>query len=214
MKKKIFFLLLMLVFIPYVSKADECPSDQRERIQKMADNITVNVEENQDGTFTAVFAGVSRQVSILNRANYAKYWNIGSNDYGEIAVKGLQQGSTYYFYVESFPQYCLLERFRTITINIPKINPFYKDEICDSAKEYSLCQKWTNVNINYEEFTTRVNEYIKGKNKDNTIKEDTRKNFDFFQFYEKYYWPTFISMICILGILIYLWIKENKKNKL
>ena len=54
MKKKIFFLLLMLVFIPYVSKADECPSDQRERIQKMADNITVNVEENQDGTFTAV----------------------------------------------------------------------------------------------------------------------------------------------------------------
>lgn len=215
MKKLLFFLLLSLTLIPNISKADECPSDQRERIQKMADSITVNVEENQDGTFKAIFSGVSRQVSILNRTDYTKYWNFGPEDYGETTVSGLQQGNTYSFAVESFSQYCVLNNFRTITINIPTKNPFYGDKICDNAKEYSLCQKWANVNISYDEFVTKVNEYVENKSKtNNDNKTNIEKKYDFFDFYEKYYWPAFISMICILGILVYLWIKENKKNKL
>ncbi len=108
-------------------------------------------------------------------------------------------------------------KLKTITINAPNYNPYYNDPICEGLNNLSICQKWSKVELDYEGFVKKVNEY-KEKNKETISKnpntEIQNNKFDFFDIYNKYYWPTFVGMICLLILLIILWIKQNKKNRL
>lgn len=215
MRKIIFGIIISFCLLPNLVKA-ECSLENREILQKLANNITYTTDENENGTFKVTFAGLSDDVRILNPRNLAYYRNLSDSKVGEVSIDQLKQGEIYQFYVYSATTSCVIDRFRTITINIPKINPYYNDEICNEAKSYSLCQKFTEVNLNYDEFVQSVRDYIKNNNRQNIDinQNDNTKTFNFFKFYNKYYWPTFIGMILILVVIIILWIKENKKNKL
>lgn len=216
MKKIVFCMISLLFVFPISIEAYECSGEDKERLQALSNNISITLEEQDDGNIGVVFAGVSKSLRILNPQNWMYYRNVSENEIGEVKISDLKQGTTYRFEISSASSVCLMEKFRTITINVPSINPYYNDKVCDNAKEYSLCQKWTTVSISYDEFVKKVNDYISSSNNSDTnIKENTiDKKFDFFTFYEKYYLVTFIGLICTLGILIFLWIKENKKNKL
>lgn len=215
MKKVLFIIAILTLAIPIYSKAYQCSNSDMDYYQKLSDNVSPTIEEQENGTFSVIFSGVSKSIRIYNTKNGAYYWNLTPNFIGETRIDGLKLGETYSFEIYSFSEICLLKKFRIITVNIPNKNPYYNDAICLNAKDYSLCQKWTTIDISYEEFVQKVNDYIK-KNED--IKKDNNtietKKFDFFTFYQKYYWPTFIGMICILILLLILWFKENKKNKL
>lgn len=215
MKKVLFIIAILTLAIPIYSKAYQCSNSDMDYYQKLSDNVSPTIEEQENGTFSVIFSGVSKSIRIYNTKNGAYYWNLTPNFIGETRVDNLNLGETYSFEIYTFSEICLLKKFRIITVNIPNKNPFYDDEVCLNARDYSLCQKWATVNITHDEFVQKVNDYIK---KNNNTKKDTNsvdtKKFDFFTFYQKYYWPTFIGMICILSLLIFLWAKENKKNKL
>lgn len=217
MRRFVYILVISICLFPNLIKASECSNEDRARLQKFADNVTYTLEEMNDGSFSISFYGVSDEIRIYNPDNLLYYRNILNSEIGETVINNLKFGSKYRFIIQSASMTCLMDRFRTITINVPSKNPYYNDSICENAKEYKLCQKWENVNVSYEEFTNKVNEYIKQKQtkpNDNPIIENNKNNFDFFEIYNKYYWPTFIGMICLLILLIILWIKQNKKNKL
>lgn len=215
MRRIIFGLIVSFCLLPIFVKA-ECSNNDKERLQKLANNVTYTIDENVNGTFKVTFAGLSDDVRIFNPRNMGYYRNLSNSKVGEVSIDQLQQGETYQFYVYSATTSCVIDRFRTITINVPNINPYYNDDICKNARNYSLCQKFTEVNLSYDEFVQNVSNYIKENgSQGSTIKpQDTAKPFNFLKFYKKYYWPTFIGMILIFIVIIILWIKENKKNKL
>ena len=219
MKKIALIVFTCCLIIPGIAFADECSYQDKQRLQKLANNVTYTVEEGynmlaeKDGTFIITFAGVSDELffadSLSNlRVNYMDY------NMGEFSVSNIDGGQTYQMRVYG-RNTCEHTTIRTITINLPVLNIYYGDPICNDAREYSLCSKYNSTLISYEEFVYKVEEYKKNRvlnnnTNDNTSIEEPR----WYQIYRKYYWPALISLIIVLGILIFLWIKEQKKNAL
>lgn len=211
MKKVLFIIAILTLAIPIYSKAYQCSNSDMDYYQKLSDNVSPTIEEQENGTFSVIFSGVSKSIRIYNTKNGAYYWNLTPNFIGETRIDGLKLGETYSFEIYSFSEICLLKKFRIITVNIPNKNPYYNDAICLNAKDYSLCQKWTTIDISYEEFVQKVNDYIK-KNED--IKKDNNtietKKFDFFTFYKNiiadFYWNDLYFIL-----LLFYGLKKTKK---
>lgn len=214
MRRCILIVLLVLLF-PFHIKAYECTSTDRERLQKLANNIDVTINEQDDGTFIATFTGVSNEIRIYDLNDFVYYYNANYYELGELNIPYLRKNKIYQYKIYG-NSVCNDSFFRTITLSIPNINPYYDEEICENAKGYSLCQKYVTVNYDYDEFVEKVTTYINHtKNNDKiSIKEDNNNSFDFLNFYDKYYWPIFIGVVCIFILLVILWIRENKKNRL
>lgn len=217
MKRFIYVLICFIMIFPTITSA-LCTGEEKDRLQKFANNITYTLEEVPVADrvyFKATFTGLTKDVSIFNPVAFRYYSYDGSNETtGEVEINGLSSGGTYMFAIYGTGN-CSSEKIRTITINTPYYNKYYSDPICEKAKNYSLCQKWVQNDLNYEQFTAKVNEYIKQntvKPNDNPVVDDDE--FDFLDFYHKYYWPLLIGLMVIFIILIIIWIKQNKKNKL
>ena len=220
MKRLIYILIISICLFPNLIKAEECTNKDRTRLQKQADNVTYILEEyEEDGQtyFKATFSGVSKEIRIFNNGTLLSYYNLSDDFVNEIVVKRMIPGKKYIYDIYGSNN-CFFTSLRKVTVNIPKINKFYNDEVCKGISDYLLCQKFNDLNLEYDEFLNKVNNYKARKNikKDNeTISnEKNENNFDFLKLYNKLYWPTFIGLICILILLIILWKKENKKNKL
>ncbi len=216
--KKVLFGLIVIIFSCNRVYASECSNEDRVRLQKFADNITYTLEEyeeNGEKYFKVIFTGLSKEIRIYSDRRRFYYYNFSDNLFDEVDLK-VYPGKIYQFTINGVNT-CKYNDFRTITINIPNYNPYYSDEVCKNTREYKLCQKWTTIDMSYEEFVSKVTKYKKKQQEvidDNPISENATNNFNFLDIYDKYYWPTFIGLICLLILLIILWIRQNKKNRL
>lgn len=221
MRKILSYFIIVFAFFPFYVSAFECSSNDRERLQKMANNISVTLEErNIDGViyFDATVAGVSKEIRLYDQAKFIYYRNITENDINEIIFEKLRQGKTYTYNVVG-DSTCENYNFRTIRLSIPVYNIYYDEPICENAKTYKLCQKWyDNSNLSYEDFKSKVKSYIQNNTTESLKSNDSDGNDDlylqFINFYDKYYYVLLSSLIICLSILIYLWIRINKKNRL
>ena len=216
MKRFIYILICLMIFPTIISAA--CIGEEKDRLQKFANNITYTLEEvpiADNVYFKATFTGLTTGVSLFDPISFQYYNYTGSNETtGEIEINSLSSGRSYMFSIYGTGN-CSSEKIRTITINTPYYNKYYDDPICEKAKNYSLCQKWVQNDLNYEQFTAKVNEYIKQntvKPNDNPVVDNNI--FDFLEFYHKYYWPLLIGLIVVFIVLIIIWNIQNKKNKL
>lgn len=221
MKRIALSLFICLCVFPCFVKAYECSQSDRERLQKMANNISVTLEEkNVDGVihFDATVAGVSKEIRLYEQSTFVYHRNITGNAIYEIVFERLTQGKTYTYKVVG-DNVCKNYTFRTIRLSIPKYNSYYNDSICNKAKTYNLCQKWYDTsNLSHEEFVSKVASYIENNITENIKPNVSNDNDDFYmlfmRFYDKYYYIVLFSLIICLSILIYLWIRANKKNRL
>lgn len=219
MKRLIYILIISICLFPNLISGLECTNEDKTRLQKLANNITYvleEYEENGQTYFKVTFTGLSKELRLFNENTLLSFYNFSDNDFGETIVKRIKFGKVYSFTIYGRNS-CKFDVIRGITINMPSINNYYNDEVCNNASEYKLCQKWSKVDMSYDEFVSKVTEYKKQQseiNDDNPNIENKDESFNFFDIYNKYYWPTFIGMICLLILLIILWIRQNKKNKL
>lgn len=219
MKRLIYILIISICLFPSLIEAEECTDKDRTRLQKQADNVTYILEEyEEDGQtyFKTTFSGVSKEIRIYSDRRHFYYYNYSTNPIDEFDID-VYPGTLYKFTINGSNK-CKYTDFRTITINIPYLNQYYNNPVCNGLQNLNVCQRWSNVNLSYEGVTKMVNEYKEKQNdkKNNTPSNtrDEKNNFDFMKLYNKLYWPTFIGLICVLILLIILWNKENKKNKL
>lgn len=217
--KRILIILSLLFMFPLTTLAyGECEFQDRERIQKLADNVTYVVVENTDeygkfnGTFKIIFSGVSNELIFEDNLGHF-YTNYEDYDFGEFFTYDMNQGIKYQTYIYGLNT-CKFDKFRTITINLPTYNPYYDNPLCEDAKELSVCSKWGNVNISYDEFAKKVEEYKTTKNHSVIDNNNSANENWLYNLYHNYYWLGLSSMIIILGILIFFWIKEQQKNRL
>ncbi len=220
MKRIVFSLIICLFMFPSLVDAAECSASDRERLQKFANNVTFTLEEaNYNGKFyfDVLFAGVSSDLLFRSSEKLSYYKNYSSNYIDEFVVEMLEPGRTYEFEVLGYTK-CNTTLLRNITITVPNYNVYHNDNVCNDAKEYSLCNKWYKNEYSYDEFVKKVTEFKNNKQNNKNDYEQNISNdnggFDLYSFYQKYYWYVLFSMIAALGLLIYFWIKENKKNKL
>lgn len=219
MRKIVFWLIMLIMSLPDCIKAYECSNSDRERLQKLANNITYTLEEttiNDNIYFNLTFAGVSHELEIFFTNKYLYYNNLYNDYFSEVHIGNLPSGRTYVFNIQS-GNVCIFDVVRTITINTPHYNSYYNDQICNNAKEHAYCQKWNDTsNVTYDTFYSKVNEYIKSKKDvvDNDLNDKEDYYIKFLYYYEKYYWYALCSLIIVCGLLAYLWVKENRKNRL
>ncbi len=216
MKKIALIVITLLMFITHVS-ADVCNNVQYEVLQKLANNVTTYLEpvtdENGYKKFNLVFVGLSPDIRIINKNTNATYFSTNYYHLAERKAEDLTPGETYKFDIRGM-EVCYFQTFRTITVKMPKFNVYSQDPICNGAKNYSLCQKWTPTNVDYDTFVKRVNEYKSQQVQTQTVTTISSNKITFYEIYRKFYWPTLIITIIIFIILCYLWVKENKKSKL
>lgn len=221
MKRILYGLIIGFCLIPNIVNAECNPSD-KERLQKLANNISVTLEEYEEngGTyFKATFTGLSKELRIYSDRKHFYYYNYSNNVIDEVELH-VYSGRTYQFTVNGNST-CPYNNFRTITISIPSYNPYYKDQICDNASEYRLCQKWYQNDLSYDEFINDVNNYISnrqnndsnGNNAGNSY-DDYYFDFNFGRFYRLVYFPSLVVTIILMILLVIFWNKENKKNRL
>lgn len=221
--KKIILVITILLLFPSTIIGYECSSADRKRLQKLADNITYTVDsyiDNKGNTkFQIIFAGVSKEIAIFNAETYKYYFylDMENNGIGEVLINNINDNNKYMFDISGTLR-CNTITLRNIIVNIPKINDFYGSKVCKDAMEYYLCQKYTSVNIDYNEFEKKVTNYIKNKEKsnDNSIinNVDEENYLKFLKLYQKYYFFTLIVTINLFILLVFKWFRKNKKERL
>lgn len=215
--KRIIVILALLFIFPTSILAANCGGTIKEEYTKMANNITYVIEMNDDGnenrTANITFSGLSKDL-LIKESDYSTGKTNYYNEYfGEYTYKNLPLGTNYNFKIIGRKE-CNIDALRIINITLPNYNPYYNDPICENARNYKLCQKWTTVNVTYEEFQENVKNYLNSIPTTKKIIEQEETKFDFYYYYNRYYWYVLGGLIIVLGILIYLWLKDNKKNKL
>src|SRR5574344_531645 len=53
---------------------------------------------------------------------------------------------------------------------------YYKDTLCLGMEQYSICSRWSNINISYSEFTSMIATYKSGNNSTNEESKNDSNN--------------------------------------
>lgn len=207
MKDKYKYIMLMFfVIIPSNIKA-LCTNSENVRLKSIASNINViyePIEENNNVTFNVTLTNLTNEISIRDLTNKKDYVQNG-----ELSINGYSYGKTYKFRVYANTNNCN-GAIDMIYVTLPSYNPYYNDNACSDIKEYKLCQKWTTMNLNYDEFINKINKYKESKKSTKPItKKDDRGLFDIIIDFVINYYYIVLGIIVIIGTIIII-IRKRK----
>ena len=212
---KLFIMLILLIILfPIKTNALVCSNQDMVKLKSMAQNITTNYdykEENNNVTFNITFSNLSPDLYLVDVTNKKNYYYNNT----EMTYNGYKSGESYKFKVYSTNSLCDTSVLYTVYVTLPYFNSYYNNELCKGIEEYELCQKWSSVNISYNEFKNKVDKYkevIEEENNENNTDNEVKGIFDYIRdFYISYYY--IILPLIILISIIYIY-NKNKKNDL
>lgn len=165
----ILLITLSLVGIIGVSAEEAdgtCDYAKQNELNKIASNIKVSYEVSPepDLYFTVNIFNLTEDVYIVvsdDNTRARTEYNYTEENKGNISIRSDEIYKKVEFTIEVFPRYvsCANNNLRNITISTPRFNPYYSSYLCDDIKEYSLCQKWSDFEISFEDFKKRIDEY-------------------------------------------------------
>lgn len=212
----LFMLFFLIISIPDSVKA-YCDYNELARLKNIASNVTHSVEyiEKEDTVeFIVTLVNLHPDIYIkdVNKNSFYYYDNAGKETH-EIVINGYIPGNTIKYEIYNVQQqFCdnqvLLDKY----VTLPPYNPFYDDSACVGAEEYRLCQKWTEVKVDYVTFKKEVEKYKRERDKnlnEEPNDEDLGTIGKFLSFFVKYYIYILSAIILVCLILIY---RINKKN--
>ena len=197
--------LLLLLLIPISIKA-ECTNNEITRYKNLASNINNYYEYNEK--FDITLYNVSNELIIkkLKDDIPTEEYKIDENS-KQVKIGNIEPGTRITLGIYSKNKECDY-RLRTININVPYLNKYYQDKVCEN-NDNPLCSKWINTNsYTYEQFVYQVTK----ENKEEIIEQEDieEDNYGFFDFLRDFYMPILIVII-ISGILGINYL--NKKDR-
>lgn len=217
MKKIIFLIVLSFVFICSSTALTYkgCEYSVVSRMKSIVNNINLSYDYqivNDEPNFSVTINNLTDDIYFCD-INKSKCYYYNNTDNGEITILGYKFSSgTYKFYSNN--NNCKDVYLGAKYYKFPEYNIYYGSELCSDIPNFSLCQKWGNVNYSYEEFEQKVIEYKDSKNKieDNETKVEYEKSFldRFIELYINYYYIFLAGIIMIGSTLI---IVNNRKNR-
>ncbi|MEG0137580.1 MAG: hypothetical protein RR708_01160 [Bacilli bacterium] len=219
-KKEFIILFITIIFLPIrVFAREVCSYDSQSKMQKISSNIatsydyieTFNPETGfSDVTFTVYLSNINNMISIYDTESNKIIENTPSN---EIVISNQQPGKYLKYYIYGNIDGCREIRISTIYVTLPNFNKYYSDPICRNIPDYELCNKWSQVNLTYKDFSKKVNVYLSG------LVEETKpgisvNNITIFEkiinFLANYSLVIFGSIIIICAGLIYYLIRKDE----
>lgn len=210
MKKILLF--VMLLFLPLIKvNALYCTYNDIAYLKKLASNISYSynyIENNGMVSFSMTLTNFQKDFYILDTTTNQKYYYNQS----EVTINGYTSGEIvkYEFYANEGN--CSEQLLYSLSIVLPTYNPYYNDQLCSTISNYSLCQKWYNNKLTYEQFKSNVQAYLNSlkpvDNNDETEKEN-KKNI-LIEYLLKYYYIPLV--LTILGCSIGIYFINKKSN--
>lgn len=215
--KKIVLTLILLSFIPFIKvDALSCRNEEIARLKKLAANITTTydyVENGSNVSFNITLLNLNKDLYLIDTTNNTVY----NYTQDEITLHNYKDGLSVKYNVYPTNTNCREQLLYTIRINLPMYNIYYKDEVCKSVEDYSLCQKWSTQTLDYKTFVNKVSDYKDSLNKnngnDNVIKEVDNSSLlhIIISLLVEYYYVILIVLIISSGITIII---KNKKDNI
>lgn len=163
MKKKVYFLIVLFLFIFPNNVEASCTSLEKARLKKMVSNVNISYDYEMvsgKAIFSIKFNNLSPEFYFTDP--YKNSYRIYNMEDNEIVLKGYADGKSYSFNFFGISS-CGSQKIATLYATTPTYNPYYKLGVCDNAKEYELCQKWVSHSLNRVEFIEKVKEYKNSK---------------------------------------------------
>ena len=213
------FILLVILIISFPIKVKAyCDYQELSRLKNIASNINYKIdyiEKDNKVEFTITLVNLHPEIYIRDVSNNKFYYYSdvikGKN---ELVLKGYSSGKTIrYDIYNNIKEFCDSEVLLSKYVTLPPYNPYYKDPICSGAEEYKLCQKWINMNMNYNNFKKEVENYKIMKDKkpiEEPVDEQPKDINIILGFYMKYY--IYILSSIIIGCLVWIYFLRKKDN--
>ena len=212
--KKVICLFFLLMFIPTNNIQAKCMYSDIAEMKKIASNINYSYEYkivNDDALFDITLTNLTNDIYFVDSTTEKTY----KNKTGEYVLKNYKSGETviYNFYLNN-PD-CLDTSLYTIRIVLPKYNKYYNNSICADIQEFSLCQKWSSHNLDYNTFLDKVNQYKNDKLKEEEKEKQVVDNDSLFHyiiiFLTDYYYIILIVLGGTISVIAYI---RNKRNSI
>ena len=212
--KVILFVFSLLMVMPSIVNA-QCDYSEKGRLQSLAGNLnfSYNYIEVDDGInssvdFSITITNLRPELYIVDQTNIRIYYYNGS----DVVINGVNPGTTVQFIVYGNTKNCKGVELITNYVTLPSYNRFYKDDVCSDISGYQLCNRWSKVNLSYEEFVEKVLKYksqLKKENPSSNVEElgIIDKIVNFLSKYSLYLFGGII-IICS-GLIIYLKRKDD-----
>ncbi len=160
--------LLTILLIPHSVHA-ECTNKEIADYRDMAGNILVYTNytmENNEPKFNIIITNLSSKFYVVDETDSKYPRTYRFKDFttdNELTLKGYSDNQRRIFKIYSATATCDGQYLATKYVSIPNYNEFASDEVCVGASEYSLCQRWGAVNVDYDTFVSQVNAYKASK---------------------------------------------------
>lgn len=212
--KKAICILFLLLFIPTYEVDAKCMYSDIARLKKIASNVNFSYVykiKADDAIFNVTLTNLTKDIYFVDMTNEKVY----KNKTGEYTLKNYKSGSTVVYNFYSTNVECSDNVLYTIRISLPKYNEYYNNSICNDAREYSLCQKWSSHNLDYSTFLEKVSQYKIEKQKQEELQKQEVDNDSLFHyiiiFLTNYYYIILIVLGGTISIIAYV---KNKRNSI
>ncbi len=204
--KKVLCLFILLMF-PFSYVKAECSSSEIVRLTKMANNVNISYvfDEKANATFDLTINNLTSEIYMLETTTNKKYsYDVKNN---EITINGVAAGSVLKFEFYTTKKGCYDDKLVSRTITLPSYNPYYKDFLCEEAKEHYLCERFTKINVSRTQFESILKEYI---NRNKPSEEPTGIQNMWLNLFIEYYWVLYGVIILSGTTVLFLHYKKNK----
>ena len=216
MKKILLFLLIGFAFINCSALTYRgCDYSTVSRMKSIVSNINVSYDYtiiDNEPHFNVTINNLTNDIYFLDTTTGKNYYYSDTNN-GEITIYDYNRTSGRYKFYSNIGD-CYGISLGTKYFDFPIYNRYYNHELCSDVPNYSLCQKWVNVNYSEEEFEKLVFDYKNSKNnvEEEKIQIEYEKNIIdiIVDLYINYYYYFLIGLILICTTII---IVNNKKNR-
>lgn len=203
--KILIFSFVLFVIFPSSSKALFCDYSELSRLKKIANNVDLIYYFNEDDeikTFSFEFNNLDESIYIKDVYNNKEYLYKGRM----LNLGNYESGKRYVFEINTIKTDCPNKNLLTLSITLPKYNPYYLDKVCEDG--ISICDKWSDHKLSYSDFIKKVEKLKKEKNsfEEEPIEPEQKKNL--FVEYSKYYVPLIFS-----SMIIFILVKRHIDNK-
>lgn len=208
MMRKYILAILLFMICPCYIKAAGCSNADKVKYQELAKNISYTYEykeENGNVSFNIIFSNINENLYLYDQKEYKDYPRTDK----EMIIPALE-GKSYRFGVYTSDSVSGCDGFilYTIYVNTPYYNEYYQDSLCEGIEDYKFCNKWLNMDIDYDTFKENVLKYKNSLYKEEEVKKKEEKEnllYKVLDFYIDYYYIILplIIIACLIGVKLY-----------
>ena len=211
MKKKIFFILFMLLFYKtniHALTYGGCDFSDVARMKQVVTNVSITYDYkivNNKAYFDVTISNLTNDIYIKDNYANKEYYKFTN---GELVIHNVSDGSISLKF-NSNKKECKGLLLGTKYEQFPIYNKYYNNDVCKDMEGFSQCEKWVSKAYTLDEIKAAIKKYNDSlkENPEEPTKEIYKKTFfdKLIDFYVKYYLVFLISIIgvCMIIILVH-----------